>query len=186
MLRLASNSISRATILSDFGIAFIQEGCDFDEDTIIAQTPKSFVYQATLGKYQACKKKFGIEEIPLLVADTVVTANNQILRKAKDEADARRILELQSGSVTSIVTCMIYESRSLYFLDIVSTDYMFDTFETLDLQHYLDSGQWRGKAGACMVEGFCKKYIKEVKGLQSNAMGLGVERLLPFLKSNNV
>jgi len=38
-----------------------------------------------------------------------------------------------------------------------------------------------GKAGACMVEGFCKKYIVKSEGLESCAMGLSVEKILPFL-----
>ena len=185
MILLASASVSRAKILKDFGVEFIQRSCDFDEDSIVAATPKEFVYLATLGKYNACKKKFGIE-IPLLVADTVVTANNEILRKAKDADDAKRILQLQSGSVTSIITCMIYESKSLYFLDVATTDYIFEEFDETDLEAYLDSDEWIGKAGACMVEGFCKKYIKEVRGLESTAMGLGIERLLPFIKKQHV
>lgn len=180
-IRLASNSISRAKILSDFEIPFVQQGCDFDEDTIVAQTPKQFVYEATLGKYRTCKTNFGIET-PLLVADTVVTADNQILRKAKDEADARRILSLQSGNITSIITCMIYEREDLFFLDIAATDYHFAPFQADAINAYIDSGEWEGKAGACMVEGFCKPYIKAVKGLESNAMGLGIERLIPFLR----
>ncbi len=184
MIRLASQSISRAKILRDFGVEFIQEACDFDEDMIEAKRPKEFVYLATLGKYKVCKEKFGLE-IPLLVADTVVTADGKILRKAKDREDAKEILELQSGNVTTIITCMIYESKDLYSLDIATTDYRFSQFEDSDLISYLDSGEWEGKAGACMVEGFCKKYIKEVRGLESTAMGLGIERLLPFIKSSN-
>ncbi len=181
MIRLASNSQTRAEILRAFDIEFIQEGCEFDEDKIIAKTPKEFVYKATLGKYQACREKFGLD-IPLLVADTVVTSCGKILRKAKDRDDANRILSLQSGSVTSIITCMIYHAKDLYILDMASTDYIFDEFDKKELNAYLDSGEWRGKAGACMVEGFCKKYIKEVRGLESTAMGLGIERLLPFIK----
>jgi septum formation protein len=180
MIILASNSTSRAKILQDFGVEFIQKGCDFDEEAIVATSPKNFVYQATMGKYEACKKKLGLS-MPLLVADTVVTSGNQILRKAKDREDAKRILTLQSGAVTSIITCMIYHDSSLFFLDISSTDYLFDLFDEDALTHYLDSGEWRGKAGACMVEGFCKPYIKSVKGLESNAMGLGIEKLLPFI-----
>ena len=56
MIILASNSISRAKILTDAGVAFRQKGCDFDEDAIVASSPKNFVYQATLGKYKECKK----------------------------------------------------------------------------------------------------------------------------------
>ncbi|MCK4442199.1 MAG: Maf family protein, partial [Sulfurovaceae bacterium] len=46
----------------------------------------------------------------------------------------------------------------------------------------LDSGLWDGKAGGCMVEGFCKKYIQKVEGYESTAMGLQVERLIGWLK----
>ena len=95
--------------------------------------------------------------------------------------DARAILKTQSGSVTSIVTCMIYKSDKLELLDISSTDYIFDEFDEADLEAYLASCEWQGKAGGCMVEGFCKAYIKEVKGYASCAMGLSVEKLLPWL-----
>ena len=53
--------------------------------------------------------------------------------------------------------------------------------EEADLERYLESGLWQGKAGGCMVEGFCKKYIKSVDGYESTAMGLQVESLLPWI-----
>lgn len=181
MLRLASSSITRAELLSAAGIPYLQESIDFDEDSIIASSPKNFVYQATLGKYRVNLEKFGCADYPLLVADTVVTAHGKILRKAKDEADARAILEMQSGSDVAIITCMIYKTPRLELVDISSTHYFFDVFDPKDIDAYLESGEWRGKAGACMVEGFCKPYIREVRGYESTAMGLSVEILKPFL-----
>ena len=181
MIRLASSSETRAMLLEQAGIAFVQQGVDFDEDAIVASSPKNFVYQATLGKYEAAMKAFGCEEYPLLVADTVVTSQKKILRKAKCVDDARNILMTQSGNVVSIITCMIYKTPKLELLDISSTDYLFDDFDLDALERYLESGEWRGKAGACMVEGFCKAYIKEVRGYESTAMGLSVEVLRPFL-----
>ena len=175
---LCSASKTRAELLKSFGVEFTQEAVDFDEETIIATSPKNFVYQATFGKYRVAKEMF---KDNILVADTVVTSGGEILRKAKDKDDARRILELQSGSVTSIITCTIYEKKDLFFLDISSTDYVFSKFDSYDLEVFLKSGEWRGKAGACMVEGFCKPYIKEVRGLESNAMGLPVQKVLPFV-----
>jgi len=168
-------------LLQNAGIAFKQESVDFDEDSIIASSPKNFVYQATLGKYKANLAAFGYEDMPLLVGDTVVTSQNQILRKAKCVDDARNILMTQSGNITSIVTCMIYHSKEKQVIDISQTDYIFDSFDLDDLERYLESGEWRGKAGACMVEGFCKSYIKEVRGYESTAMGLSVEVLKRFL-----
>jgi len=182
MLRLASSSETRALLLRSAGIEFIQESVDFDEESIVANSPKSFVYQATMGKYEANFKAFGIDELPLLVADTVVTAQGQILRKARCVDDARNILMTQSGNITSIITCMIYHSKNVKLIDISKTDYIFKEFDQDDLEAYLASGEWRGKAGACMVEGFCKPYIKEVRGYESTAMGLSVEVLLRFMR----
>ncbi len=180
MILLASNSMTRAALLEKYGIAFIQKGCDFDEERIEATSPKNFVYQAVLGKYEVCEKEFGLN-IPILVADTVVTAKGKILRKARDKEDAREILLTQSGEKVSIVTCMKYVSHKLTLLDISATDYFFKPFDPDDLEAYLESGEWEGKAGACMVEGFCRKYIDRVYGHESTAMGLCVEKLLPFL-----
>ena len=168
-------------LLRDAKIPFIQESVDFDEDALVASSPKNFVYQATRGKFEANYRAFGCSDYPLLVADTVVTSQGQILRKARCIDDARNILMTQSGSVTSIVTCMIYKTPRLELLDISSTDYLFADFDPEDLEAYLQSGTWRGKAGGCMVEGFCKPYIKEVRGYESTAMGLSVEVLKPFL-----
>ena len=181
MIRLASSSETRAMLLRDAGIPFIQESVDFDEDAIIASSPKEFVYRATLGKFEANYRAFGCGDYPLLVADTVVTTGGMILRKARCLDEARNILMTQSGSVTSIITCMIYKSPKLELIDISATHYLFDPFDSDDLEAYLEGGAWRGKAGACMVEGFCKGYIREVRGCESTAMGLSVEVLKPFL-----
>lgn len=181
MIRLASSSQTRAMLLQDAGVEFLQQGVDFDEESIIASSPKNFVYQATIGKYEANLKAFGFEDYPLLVADTVVTSQNQILRKARCKDDARNILMTQSGNITSIVTCMIYHSKEMKLIDISATDYLFGEFDQDDLERYLESGEYRSKAGACMVEGFCKRYIKSVKGYESTAMGLSVEVLKRFI-----
>lgn len=186
MLRLCSQSPTRALILNNFNVNFIQSPVDFDEDSIIASSPKNFVYLATQGKFNAALKAFGDDDLPILVADSVVTANNEILRKAKDIDDARRLLNLQSNNFTSVVTCMMYAYKGFRFIDISYTDYFFTPFQTADLEAYLNSGEWQGKAGAIMVEGFCKPYIKEVKGLESTAMGLSIEKLLPFLEKDTI
>ena len=177
---LASSSITRAQILDTFGIPFTQRACDFDEESLQIAHPAHFVYHATKGKMQSYLEKWDVQ-IPVLCADTVVTADGEILRKAKDKKDARRILEKQSGNKVSILTCMMYKSSEYELIDLSSTDYLFLPFDAHELDVYLESDEWMGKAGACMVEGVCKKYIKEVVGFESTAMGLSVEKLIPFL-----
>lgn len=181
MIRLGSNSPTRALILNNFGIEFTQNGGNFDEDSITTTNPKSFCYEATRGKFNELYSKYGIEDMPLLVADSVVTSKGELLRKAKDKNDAKRMLELQSGNETSVITCMIYKSKEKELIDISITTYIFDKFDKEDMQKYLDSGECMGKAGAIMVEGFCKPYINKVVGLESTAMGLCVEKLKTFM-----
>jgi len=181
LIRLGSNSQTRADILNKFKIDFIQNGGSFDEDAITTINPKSFVYEATCGKYEELYSKYGVEDMPLLVADSVVTSQGQLLRKAKDKDDARRMLELQSGSETSVLSCMIYKSKDKELIDISITTYLFDKFKQEDMDDYILSGECMGKAGAIMVEGFCKPYIRKVTGYESTAMGLCIEKLIPFL-----
>ncbi len=182
MIRLGSNSQTRALILKQNNIEFIQQGGSFDEEQITTKDPIEFVKIATKGKFDELYKKYGCEDMPLLVSDTVVTSNNQLLRKAKDEDDARRMLNLQSDNEVSIVTCMIFKSKETYIFDISTTTYKFSKFDETDMENYIQSKQCMGKAGAIMVEGFCKPYIKNVIGYESTAMGLCVEKLLPFIK----
>ena len=181
MIRLGSNSPTRALILKSFGIDFIQNGGDFDEDSIKTTNPKSFCYEATLGKFKELYKKYGVEDMPLLVADSVVTCEGKLLRKAKDYDDAKIMLELQSGNKTSVITCMIYKSKEKEVINLSITTYQFSEFNKEDMEEYLNSGECFGKAGAIMVEGFCKPYIKSVNGYESTAMGLCVEKLKIFL-----
>ncbi|WP_072679796.1 septum formation inhibitor Maf [Arcobacter sp. LA11] len=181
MIRLGSNSPTRAKILKEHNIDFIQNGGSFNEDSITTTNPKSFVYQATLGKYNELIKKYGCKDMPLLVADSVVTSNGELLRKAKDEKDARRMLELQSGNKTSVITCMIFKSKTKELIDISITTYEFREFDEDDIENYIKSGECFGKAGAIMVEGFCRPYIKSVVGYESTAMGLCVEKLKVYI-----
>ena len=178
MIRLGSNSQTRAKILKENNINFVQNGGTFDEDSILTTDPKSFVYQATLGKYNELINKYGCEDMPLLVADSVVSCNNKLLRKAKDKNDAKKMLELQSGNETSVITCMIFESKTKKLIDISITTYQFSKFDKNEITRYIESCNCFGKAGAIEVEGFCKPYIKSVEGLESTAMGLCVEKLI--------
>ena len=182
MIHLASNSQSRALLLNKFNIDFIQKAPEYDEEIIQTKTAKDFAYIASKGKLEAAVKEFGLDT-PLLTADSVIlSADGELLRKPKNVDDAKRILELQSGSSMAIISAMHYKTKTFYLSDVSATYYNFDSFDPKELDAYLESNLWDGKAGGCMVEGFCKKYIKSVHGNESTAMGLNVELLLRWMK----
>lgn len=181
MIILASSSPTRAKILKDANIEFIQKPSNFDEESVRANTPKEFVYKATLGKFSAACKENDYKKHPIVAADTVVTDGVKILRKAKNKEDAKEILLAQSGASITIITCMMIKSKDIQITDISTTNYNFYPFDEKKLNDYLNSDLWQNKAGACMVEGFCKEFIKSVDGRQSTAMGLHVELIKRFL-----
>ena len=179
MLVLCSSSKTRAELLKNAGIDFIQKSCNFDEEQIKSKDPYEFVVLASLGKFKECLKCFENEDI--ITADTIVSDGKKILRKAKDEKEAKEILLAQSGKEIKIITSMWIKFEGKVFGRVDETIYKFKKFDKKDLEEYLKSKEWEGKAGACMVEGFCKKYIKEVKGYESTAMGLCVEEILKII-----
>lgn len=181
IVALGSSSSTRVKILENANISFVQRALDFDESGIKSTNACDFVYEITKGKAVHYLKTYPFD-MPFIVADTIVAVGGRLLGKARDMNEAREMLCLQSNSNVSIITCVIYKSAKLEFTDLSSALYEFDRFESGDLETYLKSGEWQGKAGACMVEGFCKPYIKSVNGLESTAMGLSIEKLLPFLE----
>ncbi len=176
---LCSSSVTRAKLLKNAGIEFIQKSCEFDEEKIKTKDPYEFVMEASYGKFKECVKCFENENI--VTADTVVSDGETILRKAKDKNDAKNILFAQSGRKIRIISAMWVRYENRIFGRVDETVYEFEEFDKNDLENYLKSGEWRGKAGACMVEGFCRKYIKKVQGYESTAMGLCIEELLKII-----
>ncbi len=181
MICLCSSSPTRARLLDQFGIIYMQKPVAFDEDQITTDDPYALVYQASKGKLETARRQYG-SATPLLAADSVIVAEDgAILRKAANIEEAREMLWHQSGSEMAIVSGLHFQRSGLLLVDVSATYYRFDPFDADDVEAYLSGGDWRGKAGACMVEGFCRKYIREVRGLESTAMGLSVEYLLPWL-----
>ncbi len=183
MFILCSSSKTRAMLLKKAGIKFSQKNCDFDEENIKSKDPYEFVTLASFGKFKECKKCFANKNI--ITADTVVSDGKKILRKAKDKKEAEKLLLAQSGKKIKIITAMWVVFNERVFSRLDETVYEFYKFDEDDLEKYLNSNEWVGKAGACMVEGFCKKYIKSVKGYESTAMGLCVEEILNIIRSKN-
>ena len=181
MLILASSSATRAKILSDSNIDFKQIFMDYNEN-IVSKNLAPFVY---VGQVVKAKKQQFFKKYPsttnVLIADSIVVCNDNILGKAKDELEARNMLLIQSQNVVKIITAMSFIKANLELFNINSTTYKFDKFEKNDLETYIKSKDWQGKAGAMMIEGFNKKYILSQNGYTSTAMGLSVEILKVFL-----
>ncbi|EPP1572962.1 septum formation inhibitor Maf [Campylobacter lari] len=180
MLYLASSSPSRVALLKETNIAFEQIIIDYDESLVKKDNPSSYVQKIVLEKERQFFAKYP-DLKNVLFADSIVCAQNIILTKAKSDNEAFNMLNLQSGKSISVLSAMILVLEDKKIFNLSKCDLILDKFDLKDMQEYIESKLYQGKAGAVMCEGFHKKYIKKIIGHQSTALGLNIELLKAFL-----
>lgn len=114
-------------------------------------------------------------EFTILAADTVVACGRRILPKAENEDQARACLKLLSGRRHHV-----YGGIALKDLDgtiktrLCDTVVQFKRLTPQEIDHYIQSGEWEGKAGGYAIQGLAAAYIKALRGSYSNVVGLSL------------
>jgi len=109
----------------------------------------------------------------LLAAYPVVAVGRRILPTAEDAAEARRCLELLSGRrhrVLGAVAVQAPDGRRAETL--VTTAVVFKRLSAEEIARYLESGEWRGKAGGYAIQGAAAAFIPKIIGSYPNVVGL--------------
>jgi septum formation protein len=119
----------------------------------------------------------------VLAADTVVGCGRRILPKTEDEATARRCLELISGRrhrVYGGIAIVAADGRELSRL--IETAVVFKRLTASEIDRYLASGEWRGKAGGYAIQGLAAAHIRSISGSYSNVVGLSLYDVSQMLR----
>lgn len=169
-LILASASPRRLELLRRIGVEPDEvRPTHFDETPRPAEKPADYARRIAAEKAAALHAPGAL----VLAADTVVAAGRRILGKAEDEPAARAMLTMLSGRrhrVHSAITLVDTEGRARHRL---STSIV--TFKRLspeELEAYLASGEWLGKAGAYAIQGRAEALVRMLMGSHSGVMGL--------------
>lgn len=128
------------------------------------------------------------DEILIIGADTVVSVDGNILGKPADKEDAVRMLAMLSGRSHEVYTgvTLIYWTASGQMLRKTfheRTDVIFYSLSVEEIDGYVSTGDCMDKAGAYGIQGFCARYIKEIRGDYNNVVGLPVGRLYQEAKN---
>ena len=176
---LASKSPRRKEILSDLGLEFDIITADTDESCDI-KDPRLFVEELALRKGRAVAEHVGGDTI-IIASDTVVACGGEILGKPRDRADARRMLDMLSGSKHDVISgiALITKDKSAVASEV--THVIFDTLTESDKEIYLNSDEPYDKAGAYAIQGLASMWIKGIEGDYFNVVGLPVKRLHDLL-----
>jgi septum formation protein len=171
-LVLASASPRRLELLARIGVVPDRVlPTETDETPRRAEQPRRLAARLAEAKADAAAA-----EAPgalVLAADTVVGVGRRILPKAETEAEARRCLELLSGRRHRVFTAVVLaqpggrRSRRL-----VESLVAFQRLTGAQIEDYVASGEWRGKAGGYAIQGRAEAFVRFLGGSHSNVVGL--------------
>jgi len=180
---LASQSPRRVDLLREAGIAFeaVAPACVEPDMNSWPFSPEEFVESAAYQK--ACSIAERFPDRVILGADTVVALDGRIYGKPADREDARRILSALAGVTQDVISGVTIlqpaTGRRLTEHDV--TRVTMRPMSDEEIEAYLDSGEWEGKAGAYGIQGTADRFVEKVEGSFSNVVGLPVERVLRML-----
>lgn len=177
-LVLASGSPRRIELLQQAGVEPDRIlPTDVDETPQRAEHPRSLAKRLSRSKAEkahATLSEEGGGDAPyILAADTVVSVGRRILPKADLIDEASNCLRLLSGRSHRVFTglCMVTPSGK-FRQSVVETRVRFKRLSREELESYLGSGEWRGKAGGYAIQGLAGTFVVKLVGSYTNVVGL--------------
>tara|TARA_R110002094_G_scaffold141462_2_gene132074 strand:+ start:44 stop:715 length:672 start_codon:yes stop_codon:yes gene_type:complete len=181
---LASASPRRLDLLAQIGIRpDAVDPADIDEIPLKIELPRDLAGRLARQKAMAVASRHAGHF--LLSADTVVAVGRRALGKAASEDDAARFLSLLSGRRHQVYTGVtLITPTGKVISRTVSTAVIFKPLDPPEIRLYLNSGEWRGKAGGYAIQGLAAAFIRQIQGSYSNVVGLPLFEVANMLKGN--
>jgi septum formation protein len=186
-LILASGSPRRVDLLNQAGIEPSRlMPMDIDEAPRKSEHPRSLARRLSTEKAEAAlaviKGDITWKGSYILAADTVVAVGRRILGKAEFADEASSSLNLLSGRSHWVYTgvCLVTPDRKIR-QKIVETKVRFKRLSGFEIENYLASGQWRGKAGAYGIQGLAGTFVQKMVGSYTNVVGLPIYETILLL-----
>ena len=180
-LILASNSPRRKDILLSAGFNFEIITSDYQEISFSVdpiETAKTFAYGKAQSVFNNLKDK---SDVVVIGADTVVYFDGEILGKAKNDFDAKKMLKRLSGNTHTVITGYSIISENNCVNNYVESKVTFNKLSQKTIDGYVNCGHYKGKAGSYGIQdGF--GLVKEYSGSLTNIIGLPIEEVEPLLK----
>ena len=180
-LILGSASPRRLELLQQVGIVpDAIRPSDIDETPHPKELPR--IYCQRMSHEKALVAELGDDQI-ILCADTIVSAGRKILGKPTDEADARAMLKLLSARRHQVITSVTIRSNTAIKHKTVETKVKMKGLSQSNIDSYIASGEWRGKAGSYAIQGLGASLIPSIYGSYSNVVGLPLVETINMLST---
>ncbi len=177
-LVLASGSPRRLTLLDQIGITpDALRPASIDETPRRGEMPRTLAARLARSKAETSRDQIaedpGLADAIVLAADTVVAVGSRILGKPEVVEQAVASLELLSGRAHKVFTgvCVISPEDRLR-TRIVETRIRFKRLSRREMEAYIASREWRGKAGGYAIQGLAGCFVQKLIGSYTNVVGL--------------
>ena len=186
---LASTSSRRKELLTQMGIEFEVKAPEIEED--MSQKVNFKKLSEILSK-QKCEDVFNRTKGNRLVigSDCMVYINKHLLGKPHSREDAINMLTILSGKWHKVVSglCVMVQDKNgtREYLCHDVTKVKFKKLSTLDIERYIDSGEYADKAGSYAIQGGAGMFVEKIIGNLSTVIGIPTHKLHDILKQENI
>lgn len=169
-LILGSASPRRRALLAQIGVE-ADDVCppDIDETPLKDELPRPYCLRMAHEKSSAVE---ATDEDIVLSADTTVALGRRILGKPANAAEAEAFLRQMSGRRHKVITAVaVRQAERAWVKDVVTTVKM-KRLSDVEIDAYLKSGDWQGKAGGYGIQGAAGAFIPWIQGSFTAVIGL--------------
>ncbi len=177
-LVLASTSPQRRAILEQLRIPFEVVAPSYVEHDPPDADPVALVRAHAEGKARSVHRDGSIT----LGVDTTVHAGGRVYGKAADARDAARMLGELSGLTHTVVSGVCLLTAGVEAVEHAVTGVTFRRLTSSDIDGYVGSGEWEGRAGAYAIQGLGGRLVAAIDGDYLNVVGLPAALLVDLLE----
>lgn len=186
-LVLASASPRRLALLEQIGIEpDALRPAAIDETPRKGERPRTLARRLARAKAQAARARLHREpelaNACILAADTVVAVGQRVLMKPEYLDEAAAAMQLLSGRSHRVYTAVCFiASDGAVRMRTVETRVRFKRLSSEEMESYLASGEWRGKAGGYAIQGIAGAFVQKIVGSYSAVVGLPLNEVVNLL-----
>lgn len=183
-LVLGSGSPRRREIISALGLPFQVLAADIDESVRPGEAPLAYLERVANEKLAAVKRRVAeTAHAAILVADTSVVIDGDVLGKPSDVDDAARLFSRIAGRVHSVYTRYAIGASETVVARTIETHVHIRAASAEEIRAYAATGEGLDKAGAYAAQGVGSFFIERVVGSYSNVVGLPACEVLADLRA---
>lgn len=187
MLHLASRSPRRAELLARLGLEFGILDLDVPERQEAGESASDYVRR--VAREKAGAGLLDVVAVPAAVvlgADTEVILDGQVFGKPASVEAAAEMLRRLSGRTHEVLTAVAVVSAGREAQAVSLSRVTVEPLSDAAIARYLDSGEWRGKAGAYAIQGVFEAHVQRLDGSHSGVMGLPLHETAGLLRGFGV